>query len=657
MRKPPPFLSAASLILCLSAAISRTPAEVRVTGERLEVNGIRELPVGMFGVHATQLTPERIEAWGIESIRDVIFVPRPQPRTPGNGFPASIGHYIECFWDRFHPALQLMNPNGWRQHLETLGREYGEAARNTHFQHRVEFWNEAYLNWASRPGVNYDPQFFEQQGIQEGDRVYIRGQDTPTEHLIWRPGHFLAQYPSGNPVGIMGYVRGSHFQRDPFSPLMRGANFNERIEFQGQTFQIRQQLVPFDPTQFERADAGNRWWSGQQNRIWYEEMFLVFGEALKAANPDVHLAMGWGFHFNQGGWAAWRELYRPVLEAGIHLVDAVHEHHYGGDTRMVAANYEVVWNWALARHGKKLEMWNTEAGGQLDPERPDVVAARPEGTRMEQARGAATYTLRDILYLMLWSPDKATARAAHEAHLNGGDEFAFRLLRDLRGQLLTTRASRRDIWPVATLTTDEALVLAIFNDQNRAVTLPVEIDIPAPYTLAGPGALRRIVEDTAAQRLAIDETVLPARPGSTFWEGEVEIGPKTAVSIRLPLQGAAGAADDVSGPLRKVTQVPMYEKLLTIQAETPFESRIALPEALLASPAAARIRFAMINYRGQGHLEINGHRVAIEPGNWMHSQEIDPAWLQAENVLRFVAGGQSYGIWTASIEVDQLLTP
>ena len=51
-------------------------------------------------------------------------------------------------------------------------------------------------------------------------------------------------------------------------------------------------LVPYDLAQFERESEGNRWWSSQQNRIWYQEKFTTFGKALKVANPEVKLAAG-----------------------------------------------------------------------------------------------------------------------------------------------------------------------------------------------------------------------------------------------------------------------------------------------------------------------------------------------------------------------------
>ncbi|TVR42412.1 MAG: hypothetical protein EA402_11735 [Planctomycetota bacterium] len=636
-------------------AIDEEPGVV-VDGRLWAVNGALRIPDGMFGVHATPTPDERIQEWGISSRRDLIWVPGTKPRTPGNGFSALLPHYIECFWDRYHPALQLTNPGGWREQLQRIGTGYGEAARDTGWTHRVEFWNEPYLNWASRPGVNYDPKFYQRDGVQEGDRVYIRGQKEPTEYLIWRQGHFLLQYPSGNPLDINGYVRGGNFMRDPFSAsLMRGAVFNEPFEFQGHRKIARPMLVPYDPTQFERESAGNRWWSGQQNRVWYQEMLLAFGEALKAANPDVQLAAGWGFHFNQGGWAAWRELYRPVLEAAIHIVDAVHEHHYGGDTRMVAANYEVVWNWAKSNYGKSLEFWNTEAGGQLDPQRPDVVAARPQGSRLDRARGGATYTMRDILYLLKWSPDKATARAAHEAHINGGDEFAFRLLRNLRGSLLSTQTLTREVWPVASLTDDGDLVLAVFNDHLEEQEIPVTVISPDGYIFGDQAIWRQIdVREDGEGLMIVEEPQIDVPVGGTEWAQHITVPSKSAKVLTLSLQPKEARMAGVRQ--LESLQFPALEKLATVNPERPYKTVITIPPEVLANAESAHLRLAMISYSGEGgEISINGQVQPLKLGNWLHRQEIDLRHLLPATELEIRSQEGSFGIWTASIVVERTI--
>ena len=95
---------------------------------------------------------------------------------------------------------------GWRSHLEKVSKAYGDAAKTTGFRHHLELWNEPYLNWASRPGVNYDPKYHKKYGIKQGDAVTISGDDKPTEHLVWKQGHYLMNRKTGGPTDVMGYV-------------------------------------------------------------------------------------------------------------------------------------------------------------------------------------------------------------------------------------------------------------------------------------------------------------------------------------------------------------------------------------------------------------------------------------------------------------------
>lgn len=626
------------------------PYQVVVDGRHLIMNGAARIPKGMFGTHNVPLNDERIHEWGIASERAIVQQPNATPRTPGNGFHADLQHYIECLYDRYHPALQLMNPDGWEEHLRTIAHGYGVAARETGFQHRVEFWNEPYLNWASRPGVNWDPRFYEREGVQEGDRVTIRGQSEPTEYLIWRQGHFLERANDNRPNDILDYVRGGNFLRDPFSDsMMRGVAFGEPFEFQGRHLVAKPKLVPYDPTQWERENTGNRWWSGQQNRVWYQQMLLAYGEALKEANPDVQFAAGWGFHFSQAGWLAWRELYEPVLDAAIHVVDAVHEHHYGGDTRMVAANYEVVWNWGVARHNKALEFWNTEAAGQLDPQRPDVVHTGSHGSGIERARGSATYTLRDIIYLLQWMPDRATARAAHHAHHNGGDEFAFRLLRDLRGEMLSTSTSRREVWSVASRSDDDHLVLVLFNDEPEVIEVSLDVQAPQGYSITDSGQLRRIIERKDGEGLTIAANALPNQ-GAAGWTGTVYMEPKSALAISWPLAEEAHSQPHY----RHVRHIPASDILRWVNPDSLVEMQVALSEEDLTGATAAYLRLAMINYQGEGGVvQLNDHQESLHMGNWMHRQPIALEALQPDSTLSFQSlnEDESYGIWAAAIEL------
>ena len=102
-----------------------------VTGNYLDMNGVTSVPIGMFGVHATPLDPAKIADWGIEAVRVIEPAPSTQPAVAGEGSHANwrgISEIVECFYDRYQPALVLTDPN-YATHLQQLGQEYGESAR------------------------------------------------------------------------------------------------------------------------------------------------------------------------------------------------------------------------------------------------------------------------------------------------------------------------------------------------------------------------------------------------------------------------------------------------------------------------------------------------------------------------------------------------
>jgi len=129
-----------------SAAVT-TGGVVTVTGADLSVNGVDTVPVGLFGVHATPLSAAQAADWGIEAVRRISHLPPAGPTS--NGVPFT----LDCFFDRYQPAVCLTRPD-WREWLTEAGRRYAAAADPRVCA--VEFWNEPYLNWACKPGVNYD---------------------------------------------------------------------------------------------------------------------------------------------------------------------------------------------------------------------------------------------------------------------------------------------------------------------------------------------------------------------------------------------------------------------------------------------------------------------------------------------------------------------
>jgi hypothetical protein len=365
---------------------------------------------------------------------------------------------IECFYDRYQPAL-IVRYADWEERLRRLARQYGEASRKLGRDPIVEFWNEPYLNWGVKPGVNYDGAFYRQEGRTVGAPMTLHYETTSSPYLVWGKQR-VAVLPDKNEVD---YVASRYLPPE----LENGAEFVWR----GQKYRIEERWWGRDRTQ-------HAFWPGRQNVEWYNQMLRVFAPALKESNPHVTLIAGWGFHIHQNHYAAWEEVHRPTLDAAIQWLDGYTEHHYGGDTRAVAASYETVAAYTSTRHGRALRVWNTEAGGELDPEQPGTAPGGYNVLRGEaRERGGFVYMVRDIAHVLDACPDKAAARAAHEAHTNRGVAAAFQLLKPLRGRLMEARSSHPDIWTVSSL---EGLNWTVLLYNDSMVTRDCVLCLTAP---------------------------------------------------------------------------------------------------------------------------------------------------------------------------------
>ncbi|MEX0652597.1 MAG: hypothetical protein WD534_02505 [Phycisphaeraceae bacterium] len=592
------------------------PSAVVVSGELLSVNGQTQVPVGLFGVHHTQLSDEEARAWGVESVRLLFHAPDGKPVVPGEHpwVPAGVSQVIECFYDRYQPALVVSDPENWEQRLTSLARRYAENARDSDREHTVEFWNEPYLNWAGRPGANYDRRYYEVEEATEGGPMRLRGQAEPVEHLRWSKQVRTVDSRSGE-VTFDAYLAHAYIgHREP-----EGAEF----EFRGKPYRNEQMWWGEDPTQ-------EHYWSGQQNSIYYRQMLVPFARTLKETNPDVQLIAGWDFHIYSHGWDAWDVLYKPTIDDAIDWLDGVTEHHYGGDTRRVAMSYETVWAYAKGTHGKSLRFYNTEAGGMLDPEQPGNPRVRAEGQDpLTAQRASMTYLVRDIVYLLHMSPDKAAARAAHEAHSwsGGGDKYGFQLLRDLRGRLLETTSPSPELWSVASLNPQtQTLCLVLFNDADQPVNVPVSIDAPAGMRLRD-GRRLWADADATGEALTLHEQSLTG--GAEGYRGTLTLGAREATAYVFEVSGEAPPEPGVV-----VTQHPSGQVVNRVEPGQTLELTIAIPSEAPTRASQALVRLVVDgDVRG---FELNGQAVALpDASSPLREVMIEPAMLKASNTLVF----------------------
>ena len=619
------LLAATVAAAAATGAAADTP-EVRVTGLPMDVNGHTHVPAGLFGVHALKLSPDLIDDWGIECCRRIHFVPGGGPTVPAEKPDlAGLDMIIDCQGDRYYPAVCLMKPD-YEQHFAEMGRRFAQRCKDAAWTGWAEFWNEPYLNWAAKPGVNYDPKFYDLSEAEVGRPMRIKGWEKPLEFLVWDKA-VRTVHAQGGHTDQNAYLAYAYVGRDKQA--------GETFEFRGKPYRNAEMWWGRDPTQ-------KSYYSGKQNAQFYLWMLRPFAKAVKQTNPAVQVIAGWDFHINSGGWDAWRTLYQPVIDASVQWIDGISEHHYGSNSRMTAATYEVVVAYAMAEHGKWLHCYNTETAGCVDPEVP--------GGRHGSATpyGAYNYGLRDIVELLYRCPDKAASRTAHGSETpgwgGGGDPFLFRLLKDLRGRLVRTQSTDLDVWPVASLGPGR-LVVVLYNDHGRPLSAPLAVDAPPGATFADGRMVW--VEPTAPKGpLEMKERPLQAR-GRSF-RAALPLPPKSGVKLVFTLEGTPDLAT------RWTRRQAFADRILQrVEPGRPVTLNVRVHQKALAGAEAASIRAVFEGLgRGEGRLRINGRTVALPEHEWITDVPIDPRLLKADNSLVFEAVGDGYQVDMAALLLE-----
>ena len=607
--------------------------DITVSGDLLSINGQTEVPRGLFGTHNVPLTPERLESWGIEADRSIDQNPSGAVRESKTPI------LIECLFDRYQPALMLNDPN-WKDRLKRIATRYGKEARELDREPLLEFWNEPYLNWAVKPGVNYDGGLY--QGPPEpGEPMRTKIGGDLIENLVW---------DKPRPVAIRDFKPG----KDNIDYL--ATRFMSKELVAGDSFEWRNKPYRVEDRWWGKDTAqAASWWSGPVNREYYHRMFEVYARALEAANPDVTLIAGWGFHLNETNWAAWHTLHKPLIDFGIEWIDGYNEHHYGGNTRMVAGTYETAWAYTQGNHGKRMKFFNTEAGGMLDPERPGSFSSAIEGDPVTKGRGAYTYMVRDILHLIDTGPDKAITRVAHNSHgTAGGDESAFKLMRTLRGSLIDVDDHKDpNIWTVASLDGLNYTVI-VFNDHYQPKEIDLLIKAPVGFSLDGGTIAQAVNVEGVGVRLKEEE--LAYSKHNSLYKHSVQLEGKDAVRYHFQLKQEA----PVEQRELAITQFPAPEILLEAKPSEPATFSIKLPRNERQNADSARLRFvhdSNLRWRSEDlQITLNDQilegRVATD---YIVEFAIPLEALQLENSVRFHISpeGKAALICMASIMLDE----
>ena len=616
------MLAMAAVISAQAEQPEPEPVRITVTGQTMAVNGYDQVPRGLFGVHWTDLDPQMIQEWGIELARQMHPTPDghvtvPDEREDWRG----LAMVMDCLGDRYHPATVLTNPD-WEGFFTELGTRYGNEAKEAGVPVIAEFWNETFLNWSYKPGVNYDPQFYEQEGREVGAPMTIKGWDEPLEHLVWNRAIRTVHVDGRS--DLMSYLAYNYIGRFHLA--------GHEFEFRGHRFRNQEMWWGTDPTQVS-------YWSGRQNAQFYRWMLVPFAQALKEANPEVEVIAGPSYSPSAGGWEAWEILYKPVIDEAWQWIDGLTEHHYHGDSRRAAVQYEVITSYAMTRYGKFLRGYNTEAGGRADANLPGAPETE-QGDPLRTAIGAFNYGLRDIVYMLHTQPDKAASRTTHGANKEGwglgGDEFFFRLLRPLRGRLILTRSSDRDVWSVASVNDAGDLVVVVYNDHREPRKVRVDALPPRGTSLAGEGTRAWVEVDAEEHRLVLVEEPLrleadrDAAPGVTL-----ELAARSGQRLVLPL-----TREVPEGVRVERTQAFGPDVLIRVNPDEMGIVDIELDAARLAAAERASLRLALQPHNSEALWRVEGVTEFAPLPNTQGIVEIplDPAALDETVRVTFHSG-------------------
>lgn len=644
------ILLLASLVLTAVAA-DPIPVTVRIGGEAWTVGDQTEVPRGLFGVHAVALTPELIADLGIEASRDIHFVVGASSRYVKGGAVAepfrALPVLIDCQGDRFYEPLILLRKD-WAEALEKFGRDYGALWKAVPGDRQpvVQFWNEAYLNWAERSadarGSTIRQEYYDLTKATEGGPVHLKTTGEPLRHFRWRslwPTRYVEEkdrkgklerkrvigwnipLPEGATEGTVFTAAETRYWRKPGEPV---------------EWTVERHWFPVDPTAVD-------FWSGRQNLDFYSRMFARWAAALRAENPRVTILAGWDYNYDAGGWKVWTELYRPLLEQHAALIDGLTEHHYGIPVHRIPAWYEVGSHDAWAIAGKRLRHWNTEAQGRLDPAVHGKAANASGGDgSVAQKRLEAEYNLGDIIGLIARVPEKAASRTAHNFAGNGfadcGAAWALRLLKPLRGRLLRVETSDAGCWSSAALR-DGTVVIALAN--GRPTPLAVSVDLGG--VVSGPARITRLVEQGTT--LAIDDQALPVQAGTAV----ITLAPNGVAVVQ------AKAADGVPRAIWRQTQwYPSEPALRAAAAGAAITATIEIPAEALKGAAAARVRVVIDGDAAPATLtaSVNGTTCTIQRDAGITDTTIPLAALQAGRNAVVLTGDAPFLLASCSLIVE-----
>ncbi len=601
-----------------------------VSGIPFVVNGTDSVPVGLFGVHSSSLNADRVANWGVEMVRGIEAAPSGSPSFPGknNTFPAGIKMTIDCYYDRFQPALYLTNRTGWKTQLENLATTYATNAQNMTHKPILEFWNEPFLNWASKPGVNYDKRWYDQADTAQDVPVRRPGFSEPEKHLVWDKRKWWVQLSPTVTDPVNFYV-----QLSSNWTALNNLAVGEELQIGSRRFKAVMDWLALDTTQ-------TSYYSSFANARMYNLMYNTFARKVKEINPSVRVLGGWGMSFSNDNWRPFQTIYKSTIDSCWQWMDGIHEHHYGGDIRFMVGAYEVVNAYSKLKYGKSLPVFNTETGGFTDPQIPGGSTSGPPADPLLRDRGAFQYTFRELAFNLSRSPDKLKSRASHETHLYNGYGLALGMFRNFRGKLISAHSNNDGVWCLSALNGNK-LVVAVYNDLTTASSCQLSVKAPEGFQFSG--ANRVWAEDSSAGNAVVGKRETLSASG-TEWSQNLNLSLKSGTVLEFDLIGSLQAQPFI------IRQFLADTLLANVAANGSMTTQIDIPDSIVNNASGARLKLYVRNF-SSGSLLLNGQSYSDLQRGFFSYIPVPISNLQNSNTLVFSGGAAGFDVNFASIEV------
>ncbi len=588
--------------------------------------------------------------------------------------------YINCAGDRGQVNPRFSDPT-WKEKFAGAGKSFGEAVKADGKLTYVEFWNEPYLNWANYNRIMFKPDLFDQGKAEEGKNVCLKSTGEEVPFLKWTRDFTKPVYQWT--TSLQEWRRGKDDKGQP-GMKMHAAPFMQRAKA------VTAQAAKFNPPDTvkdgEKYTAGDGktytaytpWhvhdesqfthWSARGLVMPYLDTMLAYYTPLReAAGDKAVLIAGWCHRPSEDHWAAWDILYKPVVDAGIKIIDALNDHDYGGNAINMPTNYEVACAYSVTKYGKPLTFYNTECSLAADPS-----VTGEDGAISSDALRFRWFS-RKCASALDFVPDKARLFM----HFGTGQNFwsdlgegvAAAAMRNVRGRLVQTIKADDRLYAVACVDGTDAmvprpafmpqrqeLVVLVVNDHPTTRDVDLTVDAPAGTKFAwGYAKVSRI---DWSRGLPLVTTRMLTSDGATC-KFKQAVEPGTPLILTLPLQGEV-KADAPAAAVRKQFFGDAIIKEVT--GKGPIEQKVELKGVDLAKVKRAWVKLVTERLaEGEGLVTVNGRDLPIgsamtpENTSYIRIVQVAPADLKAVNELKFhtaKATDAGYFLGMCSIEVE-----